>query len=354
MGRKNSRHVRARLGLAAAQRFRYVRPMPHVVTFGEIMLRLTTPGHQRFAQATELDVTFGGAEANVAVGIAQMGGQASFVTKVPDHEIGQRAVDELQRCGVYTSHIARGGERLGLYYLEQGASQRPGKVIYDRAGSSIATASASDFDWQAIFDGADWFHWSGITPALSPACAQIVEEASACAKSMGLTVSFDMNYRAKLWTPARAGTVLAPLMKNVDVCICGAGEAVSVFEVEAENDEGLAAALAEQFNFATVALPQRQSASASTARFGALLRVAEATYLSRRHDVTVVDRVGTGDAFTSGLIYAMLRGDAPADAVEFAVASGVLAHTVPGDFPLCSLGEVEALAAGGDGGRVQR
>lgn len=328
--------------------------MSLVVTFGEIMLRLTTPGHSRFAQATELEVTFGGAEANVAVGIAQLGGQASFVTKLPDHELGQRAVDELQRCGVYTPHIVRGGPRLGTYYLEQGASQRPGKVLYDRAGSSIATAAESDFNWPAILEGATWFHWSGITPALSPTCAKIVEAASACARSMGAAVSFDMNFRAKLWSSEKASEVLTPLMKHVDICICGRGEATSVFGVEADSDEAASAILADRFGFRTVAIPQRQSASASTARFGALLRVGEDVFQSRRHEITVVDRVGTGDAFTSGLIYSLLRGSDPADALELAVAAGVLSHTIPGDFPLFSLAEVEALAGGADGGRVQR
>jgi 2-dehydro-3-deoxygluconokinase len=328
--------------------------MAHVVTFGEIMLRLTTPGHQRFAQATELEVSFGGAEANVAVALAQLGGQSSFVTKLPDHELGQRAIDELQRCGVYTAQVVRGGERLGVYFLEQGASQRAGKVIYDRAGSALATADPRDFEWGGIFEGADWFHWSGITAALSPGCAQMVQTASACAKALGLTVSFDMNYRAKLWSPEKAAVVLTPLMEHVDVCICGTSEAASVFGVEGESDEAVAAALAEQFGFGTVAIPQRQSASASVTRFGALLRVEGEVHQSRRHEITVVDRVGTGDAFTGGLIFSLLRGDGAAKAIDFAVAAGALAHTIPGDFPIFSLAEVEALAGGMDGGRVQR
>lgn len=328
--------------------------MSHVVTFGEIMLRLTTPGHERFAQAKEFEVTFGGAEANVAVAIAQLGGQASVVTKLPDHELGQRVVDELQRCSVYTTHIRRGGERLGVYFLEQGASQRPGKVIYDRAGSAIATADPDEFHWPAIFEGADWFHWSGITPALSPACAKMVQAASACARSRGIPVSFDMNFRAKLWSPERAAEVLTPLMENVDVCTCGRGEAESVFGIEAESDEAAAAALAERFGFRVVAIPQRQSVSASAATFGALLRVGGETFRSRRHEIAVVDRVGTGDAFTGGLIFSLLRDDEPATALNFAVAAGVLAHTIPGDFPLFALAEVEALAGGADGGRVQR
>lgn len=328
--------------------------MSHVVTFGEIMLRLTTPGHSRFAQATQFDVTFGGAEANVAVAIAQLGGEAAFVTRVPAHELGQRAVDELQRCGVYTHHIVRGGERLGIYFLEQGASQRPGKVIYDRTGSALAAAGPAEFDWGAIFEGADWFHWSGITPALSPACAAMVQQAAAAAKARGLTVSFDMNFRAKLWSPARAALVLTPLMEHVDVCVCGASEASSVFGLDAETDEAIAHALAERFGFKTVSVPQRQSASASAARFGALLWVGGEIFASRRHEIVVVDRVGTGDAFTGALIFSLLRDDEPARALDFAVAAGVLAHAIPGDFPLFSLAEVEALAGGADGGRVQR
>ncbi len=328
--------------------------MPHVVTFGEIMLRLTTPGQSRFAQATELEVTFGGAEANVAVAIAQFGGQASFVTKLPDHELGQRAIDELQRCGVYTSHILRGGDRLGVYFLEQGASQRAGKVIYDRAGSALAMAEPSEWDWRKIFEGADWFHWSGITAALSPACAAMVQQASAAARSLGLKVSFDMNFRAKLWSPARAALVLTPLMQHVDVCICGASEAASVFGIAAASDEAAAIALAERFVFKAVAIPQRHSASASATQFGALLRVGGEVVQSRRHEITVVDRVGSGDAYSGGLIFSLMRGDDPSHANDFAVAAGVLAHTVPGDFPLFSLAEVEALAGGADGGRVQR
>lgn len=328
--------------------------MPLVVTFGEIMLRLTTPGHERFSQATRFEITFGGAEANVAVGLAQLGAEAVFVTKLPDNELGQRAIDELQRCGVYTSQIVRGGDRLGVYFLEQGASQRPGKVIYDRAASALAAADIRDFDWGTILAGADWFHWSGITPALSPGCAQSVQTAAACAKALGLTVSFDMNFRAKLWSPAEASAALTPLMEHVDICICGRHEAESVFGIESDTDEAAAEMLAERFGFGTVAVPQRQSNSASSARFGALLRAGDEVVQSRKYDITVVDRVGTGDAFTAGLIYALQRGDGPAAAVDLAVAAGALAHTIPGDFPLFSLAEVTALAGGADGGRVQR
>ncbi len=328
--------------------------MSLVVTFGELMLRLTTPGHERFAQANSLRIDFGGAEANVAVTIAQLGGQASYVSKLPDNELGQRAIDELQRCGVYTPHIARGGERLGLYVLEHGQSQRPSKVIYDRTHSSLATADPGDFEWRRILSGAEWFHWSGITPALSPQCARITEDAAAAARQLGLTVSFDMNYRAKLWSPEKAAEVLIPLMKHVDVCIVGPGEASSIFGIEALSDEALAAALASEYGFGTVAITQRKTTSASTTSFGALLYAAETCHVSRRHEIEIVDRVGAGDAMTGGLIFSLLRGDDPEKAVEFGVAAGALKHTIPGDFALVTLAEVEALAEGRDGGRVQR
>jgi 2-dehydro-3-deoxygluconokinase len=328
--------------------------MPLVVTLGEILLRLSTPGHERFAQARTWEGMFGGAEANVAVALAQLGGQASFVTRLPDHELGQRAIDELQHAGVFTHHIRRGGERLGLYFLERGAAQRPSKVIYDRTGSAFATAREEDFEWDAIFEDASWFHFSGITPALSPTCAAITATAASIARKRGLTVSFDLNYRAKLWPPEKAGATLRPLMKYVDLCICGTAEAGSVFGVNGGTAESVATGLVTQFGFATVAIPQRQSTSASTTRIGALLLHDTEFYPSTRHEVQIIDRVGAGDALSGALIFSMLRGDAPATAIEFAVAAGVLAHSIPGDFPLFSLAEVTALAAGQDGGRIQR
>jgi 2-dehydro-3-deoxygluconokinase len=203
--------------------------MPDLITFGEIMLRLTTPGHERFLQATELEVTPGGAEANVAVLVVRLGGSAEFVTRLPAHDLGQRVVDELRRHGVGARCIVRGGERIGLYFLEQGASQRPGRVIYDRAHSAFSEARVGDFDWAAIFAGARWFHFSGITPALSESAAALTAEACAAAKAEGLPVSFDLNYRAKLWSRERAGEVLAPLMRFVDLCVTSVEEARGVF-----------------------------------------------------------------------------------------------------------------------------
>lgn len=328
--------------------------MSTVVTFGEIMLRLTPPGHQRFAQAATFDITFGGAEANVAVTVAQLGGQAEFLTKLPAHEIGQRAVDELRRVGVGVGQIVRGGDRIGVYFLEQGASQRAGKVIYDRANSALAEAKSADFDWPTLLHGRTWFHWSGITPALSSSAAAISEEACRAARKRGLTISFDMNYRAKLWSTAKAGRVLRPLMQYVDVCVTGGEEARALLGAEGATDEAIAHDLVERYGFKTVAMTQRQSGTASATGWGALLYTKRALFRSPRHEIAIVDRVGAGDSFTGALIFSLLRGDAPQDAIDFAVAASALKHTIPGDFSLLSLAEVEALAAGGHGGRVQR
>ena len=328
--------------------------MSTVVTFGELMFRLTTPAHERFAQATRFEITPGGAEANVAVLISRLGGSADFVSRVPAHDIGQRAIDELRRHGVGTAHIARGGERLGIYFLEQGASQRPGNVIYDRDRSAITEVRPGDFDWARIFAGAGWFHWSGITPALSKSAAQVSEEACKAAKKCGLTVSFDINFRAKLWTTKAAGRALRPLMKYVDLCVSGADEARNILGAKGGADEAVAADLAERFGFKAVAMTSRQSDSASATNCGAMLFTGGRAFHSPRHEITIVDRVGSGDAFTGALIFSLMRGDAPQTAVNLAAAASALKHTIPGDYCLVSLAEVEALAAGGNGGRVQR
>lgn len=334
--------------------------MPDVITFGEIMLRLTPPGHLRLAQAPHLEITYGGAEANVAVMIAQLGGNAGFVTKLPDNDVAQRAINELRGLGVGTEQIVRGGDRIGVYYLEQGASQRAGKVIYDRANSAIAEAQPGDFDWDAIFAGARWFHWSGITPALSASAAKIAAEAVAAARRAELTISFDLNYRAKLWrNPSQAGKVLTPLMEGVDLCVTSVEEARTVFEVEAAEDDGrreeeVAVQLCEKFGFKSVAITQRHGLSASATSWGAMLFQGERACFSPRHEINIVDRLGAGDSFTGGLIFALRRGDAPQKALDFAVAASTLKHTVPGDYNLVSLSEVESLAAGAGGGRVQR
>lgn len=334
--------------------------MPHVVTFGELMLRLTPPGHLRLGQAAHFEITFGGAEANVAVLIAQLGGSAEFVTRLPENEVAQRAIDELRGLGVGTGKIVRGGDRIGVYYLEQGASQRAGKVIYDRAHSAIAEALPGDFGWDAIFAGADWFHWSGITPALSPIAAAITQEAVAAARDEGLTISFDLNYRAKLWrSPEHAGEVLAPLMASVDVCITSVEEARRVFGIEvpegaSEREAKVAAQLCQRFGFKTVALTQRQGVTADRTSWGAMLFHEGAAFSSPRHEIMIVDRVGAGDSFTGALIFALRRGDSPQKAVDFAVAASTLKHSIAGDYCRVSLAEVEAQAAGAGGGRVQR
>lgn len=328
--------------------------MPRVVTFGEIMLRLSAPGHDRFAQATELEVHFGGAEANVAVAIAQLGGAADFVTKLPQNELGQRCVAELRRYGVGTASVVWGGDRIGVYFIEHGASQRASLVIYDRAGSAFAEACRSDFAWETALTDARWFHWSGITPAISPAAAEIVADALTCAKRLGLTVSFDMNFRAKLWSSNQARTALLPLMNGVDLCVCGLDEARNIFGIVAPDEQGAAQALREEFGFRVIAMPRRFSESASQTSWSAILFTDGKTYFSRRHEIHIVDRVGAGDSLTGALIFSLLRGDAPQEAIEFAVAASALKHTVRGDYNLVSLAEVEALAAGADGGRVRR
>jgi 2-dehydro-3-deoxygluconokinase len=334
--------------------------MPDVLTFGEIMLRLTTPGFQRFAQAQHLEATFGGAEANVAVAIASLGGSAGYVTRLPENDLADRALAELRSLGVDIVHTVRGGERIGIYYLEQGISQRPGKVIYDRAHSGMASARPADFHWDTIFaEGVRWFHWSGITPALSAEAPAIVAEACAAAWRRGITVSFDLNYRAKLWSTAEAGLVLARLMGEVDLCITSTEEARAVFGIDLpaeapDLDEQAARKLAERFGFNRVALTQRAAVSAETTEWSAMLWDGHESYQSRRHRITIVDRLGAGDSFSGALIFSLRRGDPPGRAIDFAVAASALKHTIPGDYNRVSLEEVEALAAGGTGGRVRR
>lgn len=330
-----------------------------LLTFGEIMLRLSPPERQRFSQAVRFEVTFGGAEANVAVAAAQMGAAAAFVSKLPEHELADRALGELRGLGVDVSRVLRGGDRLGVYFLEQGASQRAGQVIYDRAGSAIATAAASEYRWEKRLQDVSWFHWSGITPALSPAAAQATSDACRAAHAAGIPVSFDLNFRAKLWTPEQAGQVLAPMMQWVHTCVTSAEEARSVFGLEllgegTERDAYAARALTERFGFKRVALTQRQATLAETTAWSALLYTGGEIYQSRRYEIAIVDRVGAGDAFTGGLIFSLMRGDAPQEAVDFAVALSTLAHTVPGDYARVSLREVEGVLAGRSGGRVQR
>lgn len=339
-----------------------------VITFGELMLRLAPEGYLRFIQSDRLLSTFGGAEANVAISLANYGADVEYVTKLPAHEIGQAAVNSLRRYGVGVSHIVRGGNRIGIYYCEKGASQRGGKVIYDRAGSSIATASPADFNWDEIFSGADWFHFTGITPALSPVLADICEEACKKAKEKGITVSADLNYRKKLWTSAEAEKTMSRLAKYIDVCIANEGDAKDVFGIAADNTDvesgkissdgyiSVARQLSARFPFKKVAITLRESISASDNMWSAMLfDVAEdRAYFSKKYAVHIVDRVGAGDSFGGGLIYALRDGKSNGEALEFAVAASCLKHSIEGDYNAVSLGEVNALVKGGGSGRVQR
>lgn len=340
--------------------------MAKIVTLGEIMLRLSTPGHSRFIQADSFDVVYGGGEANVAVSCANYGHQAYYVTKLPEHEIGQAAVNALRKYGVRTDYIARGGERVGIYYLESGSAMRPSKVIYDRAHSAIAEALPEDFDFDAVMEGADWFHWSGITPAISDKAAELTRLACEAAKRHGVTVSVDLNFRKKLWTKEKAQSVMRPLMKYVDVCIGNEEDAelclgfkpdadVAGGKTDAEGYKSIFKAMAQEFGFKYVVSTLRESFSASHNGWKAMIYDGVDFYESKRYDIfPIVDRVGGGDSFSGGLIHGLLTKDTKEDALEFAVAASALKHTISGDFNMVSAQEVEALAGGDASGRVQR
>jgi 2-dehydro-3-deoxygluconokinase len=340
--------------------------MEQIVTFGEIMLRLAPEGYYRFVQAHSYGATYGGGEANVAVSLANFGMDAAFVTKLPKHDIGQAAVNNLRQFGVNVSKIVRGGERVGIYFLEKGASQRPSKVIYDRAGSAIATAAAGDFDWNSILDGARWFHFTGITPALSDSAAAITLEAVKAARAKGVTVSCDLNYRKNLWSREKAASVMGGLMPFVDLCIANEEDAADVFGIHAKNTdvtsgsisrEGykeVAAILAERFGFKKTAITLRESISANDNNWAAMYYDSGEFYFSRKYAVRIVDRVGGGDSFGAGLIYANVKGLPPQETVEFAVAASCLKHSIEGDFNQVSVDEVKKLAGGDASGRVQR
>jgi len=340
--------------------------MKKIITFGEIMLRLAPMGYERFVQAAELGATYGGGEANVAVSLANYGMDAAFVTKLPKHEIGQAAVNSLGRFGVDTSKIVRGGDRVGIYFLEKGANQRASKVIYDRANSAIATATPEDFDWDAIFEGASWFHFTGITPAISKSAAEICKIAAKTAKAKGLTVSCDLNYRKNLWTKPQAGATMAELMPYVDLCIANEEDASDVFGITASdtdvtsghlNHDGyidVAKQLIDRFGFKNVAITLRQSVSANHNDWSAMLYDGTAHFSKTYAIRNIVDRVGGGDSFGAGLIYGLLNGFAKQEALEFAVAASCLKHSIEGDFNLVSVAEVNTLAGGDASGRVQR
>ena len=340
--------------------------MKKIITFGEIMMRLNPEGYKRFVQSDKFETSYAGGEANVAVSLANFGLKAAFVSKVPAHEIGQCAVNELRRYGVDTEHIVRGGDRLGLYFVEKGASQRASKVIYDRAGSAIAKATAADFDWKEILAGADWFHFTGITPALGGELPAICLEACKVAKELGIKISCDLNYRNKLWSRDTAKEVMSKLMPYVDLCIANEEDAKDVFGIEAEdtdlnagkvNHDGyisVARQLTEKFNFEKVAITLRGSISASDNEWAAMLYSNGKAFFSPKYNVRIVDRVGGGDSFGAALIYSQLSDYDEQKAINFAVASSCLKHSIEHDFNLVSLAEVESLAKGNASGRVQR
>ena len=337
-----------------------------IVTFGEAMLRLSPPEHYRIVQSASLNMTIAGAEANVAADLATLGAQAAYVTKFPASPLGTFAANELRRYGVDISPIVYGGDRIGILFLEKGASQRPSNVIYDRKNSAIATAQPTDFDWDEIFDGAGWFHISGITPALGGAMPEISIAACKKAKEAGLTVSCDLNYRSKLWSREEAGRVMSGLCRYVDVCIANEEDVKDVWGMTAPDSDiehgvlsaeaygELAKLLCGKFGFKKVAFTLRESINADENNWSAVLCDGSAAVSSAKYRINIVDRVGSGDSFAAGLIYALSNGYDDRKAVEFAAALSCLKHTVEGDFALATLDEVNRLMAGGGNGRVRR
>lgn len=342
--------------------------MSEFLSFGEIMLRLKTPGNERFFQSPTFEATFGGGEANVAVALSNYGLDAGFVSALPDNDIGESAIRQLRGFGVDTSHVARSGDRVGIYYLEAGANQRPSKVVYDRAGSSICEAQPGDFDWQNIFDGAKWLHITGITPALSASAAGLSLEAVKAAKQAGVTVSCDFNFRGKLWKWGKtAPEVMTDLVKYVDVgianeedCQKSLGITVDVDVESGELDtakyEALGAKVLSEFpNMSVIAITLRESYSADRNGWSACLRDKDGFRLSRRYEITdIIDRVGGGDSFASALIYGLNAYQDRQQSLEFAVAASCLKHSILGDFNRVSVAEVEHLMGGDASGRVQR
>ncbi len=339
-----------------------------VVTFGEIMLRLSPPGFERFLQTPVLSATFGGGEANVAVSLARFGLESVYVTRLPSHAIGEAAVRALRAEGVRTEHIVRGGSRVGIYFAETGASQRASTVIYDRAHSAISEIEAEAVDWDAVMRGAAWFHVTGITPALGPNAAGATARAIEAARRAGARVSVDLNYRKKLWSEAQAQQTMKPLMRNVNAVVANEEDLQSVLGVEVHGADvtggsldrsgyrDAAARVSRDFGPELVAVTLRESVSASDNGWSAVLWDAKTGtfHESQRYDVRLVDRIGGGDSFAAGLIYSLVAGRSPEAAVRFAVAASALKQTIPGDFNRMTVAEVEALVKGDASGRVQR
>ncbi len=340
---------------------------PTLVAFGDLLMRLNTPGFQRFVQANEFEIRYSGAEANVAAMLSSFGVATRAVSRVPAHEIGTSCVNYLRRFGINTDHIARGGDRLGIFYLETGASQRPSKVIYDRADTAFQQSGPDDYDWDRILDGADWLHFSGTAPAQGPSVRDALRIGLASAQERGVTVSCDLNYRAKLWSPEEAGETMTDLMRYVDVLIGNEEDAHKVFGIDPGKSnvtrgnldpssyERASRQMVERFGFKYVATTLRSSRSASINGWAGLLFDGEAHHMSRSYEIhPIVDRVGGGDSFSGGLIYGLMSGWGLPRTIEFAAAASCLKHSVPGDFNLVAAEEVQLLADGDASGRVRR
>lgn len=340
--------------------------MKKIVTFGKIMVRLNPEGYQRFLQAEKFCVSYAGGEANVAVSLANYGYDAHYITVLPKHEIGQMTLNSLRRYGINTDSIYREGERMGTLYLEKGASQRPSKVIYDRKYSAISQKDPSTYDWKEIFDGAEWFHFTGISPALSKEVAQATLDAAKTAHEMGITVSCDLNFRGNLWSREEASKTMEKIMPYVNVCIANEEDAADVFGIHAKGTDvttgkishdgykDVAKKLTERFGFDQVAITLRGSISASDNNWAGMLYTGGESYFSKNYLVRIVDRVGGGDSFGGGLIYGLIEKKSPQDVIEFAVAASCLKQTTEGDYNLSTIAEVEKLAGGDGSGRVQR
>lgn len=330
-----------------------------IVTMGEIMLRLSPENNERFTQCHEFEAVYGGGEANTAVSLANFGMDCSYVTKLPAHAIGQSAINSLRQYGVDISNIVRGGEQIGIYFLEKKTSQRPSNVIYNRNGSAIALADEKDFDWDQIFEDATWFHFSGITPAISDTMAKICLDACKAAKEKGLTVSCDLNYRSKLWSSEKACEVMSKICSYVDICIANEDDAVGIFSIDAstateEKNAYIAKELTKHFPFKMVASVWRTETSITTFKLQSMLYIDGKAYYSKEYYMQILDYIGAGDAFCAGLIYSLLNDYEPQKAVEFANAASCLKHTVSGDCNLVTVDEVTRLAFSESGNEVQR
>ncbi len=340
--------------------------MAKVVTFGELMQRLSPQGYSRFLQADKYVVTYGGGEANVAVSLANYGVDVEFVSKLPKHEIGQAAVNSLRCFGVGTERVVRGGANVGCYYVERGASQRSSKVIYHRADSAIAKATTDDFDWNSILADVEFFHFTGITPALGGELPAICEDALKVCKAKGITVSCDLNYRKNLWSKELAGKVMSDLMQYVDICIANEEDAADVFGIHATGTDvsggvishdgykEVAKKLSDRFGFKMVAITLRGSISANDNNWAGMIYDGKEYYFSKDYSIRIVDRVGGGDSFGGGLIYSLINKLSLQETIDFAVAASCLKQTIEGDYNLVSVEEVKKLVEGDGSGRVQR